>query len=43
MFELLGMILSRNFIVGFFVGAVLMLIFKPMIDSGLGKLFKKNA
>jgi len=31
-----------NFIQGLFVGLVAMYVFKPLVDAGLAKLFKKN-
>jgi hypothetical protein len=31
-----------EFIQGLFVGLVAMYVFKPLVDSGLKKLFRKN-
>jgi len=42
MIELLKMVSSANFIIGAIVGAVVVYVFRPLIDSALGKLFKQN-
>jgi len=38
----MGIIFNGEFQIGFVIGLAAMYIFKPLVDSGLARLLKKN-
>jgi hypothetical protein len=42
MLGFIGLIFSGKFLIGLGIGSILVYFFKPIIDSGIKKIIKKN-